>query len=70
MKTVEGRLLGGSVAGAARVFIPLWLIAAGLNMWIGVSRAGYSVADEATVFVVVFAVPALVAGLVWLLTRS
>ena len=32
-------------------------------MWIGVSRAGYSVADEAPVFLVVFGVPAAVAAL-------
>jgi hypothetical protein len=26
------------------VFIPLWLVAAGINMWIGVSKEGYTVA--------------------------
>jgi hypothetical protein len=54
----------GLVLGA-KVFLPLWLIGAGINMWMGVSKAGYSVADEAPVFVVVFAVPAAVALLVW-----
>jgi hypothetical protein len=34
-------------------------------MWIGVSRAGYSVVDEAPVFLLVFAVPAIVALLAW-----
>jgi hypothetical protein len=61
-----GRLVGGassgaSLATAAKVFIPLWLVAAAVNMWIGVSRAGYTVADEAPIFLVVFAVPAAVA---------
>jgi hypothetical protein len=65
-----GRWLGLStpaagVAMGARVFMPLWLIVAGVNMWIGVSKAGYSVADEAPIFAVVFAVPAIVAALVW-----
>jgi hypothetical protein len=32
------------MAGAARWFIPVWLIAAGVNMWVGVAKAGYSVA--------------------------
>jgi hypothetical protein len=31
----------------------------------GKERAGYSVADEAPIFLVVFAVPAAGAGLVW-----
>lgn len=65
-----GRLMGGpspaaAVATAAKVFLPLWLVAAGVNMWIGVSKAGYSVADEVPVMAVVFAVPAVAALLVW-----
>jgi hypothetical protein len=73
---VMGRLLGGpdsasSMATAARWFIPLWLVGAGVNMWIGVSKAGYSVAEEAPVFLVVFAVPVAVALLAaWRLSRG
>jgi hypothetical protein len=73
---LAGRLLGAGapVAGmatAARWFIPVWLIGAVINMWIGVARAGYSVAEEAPIFAVVFAVPAVVALLVaWGLSRS
>jgi hypothetical protein len=62
---VVGRTLGGSGAGVAtgaKVFIPLWFIGAGINMWFGVAKAGYSVADEAPIFVLVFAIPALAAG--------
>src|SRR5207244_12863962 len=60
------RWIGGptpatALATAAKVFIPIWLVAAGINMWVGVSKAGYSVAEEAPVFLVVFAVPAVVA---------
>jgi hypothetical protein len=51
-------------ANGARLFLPLWLVAAGINMWIGVTRAGYSVAEEAPIFLLVFAVPAVVALLV------
>jgi hypothetical protein len=71
-----GRSLGGATptAGlvtAAKVFVPLWLVAAGINMWLGVSKAGYSVADEAPIFLVVFAVPAAVALLVvWWVPRG
>jgi hypothetical protein len=66
-----GRLIGGpgpasGLANGARVFIPLWLVAAGINMWLGVSKAGYTVAEEAPIFLLVFAVPAVVAFLlVW-----
>jgi len=46
--------------------LPLWFIGAGINMYIGVKQAGYSVADEAPIFLVVFAVPAAIAlGLWW-----
>jgi len=70
-----GRLLSASapslgMAGAVRWFLPVWLVAASVNMWIGVSRAGYSVGEEAPIFLIVFAVPAAVALLVaWALTR-
>ena len=53
-------LVFGRAAGA-KLFLPLWLVAAGVNMWIGVARAGYSVADEAPVFLLVFGIPAAVA---------
>jgi hypothetical protein len=59
-----GRWAGGSIPTAARIFIPLWLVAAGINLWVGVTRAGYSVAEEAPIFAVVFAVPAAVALLI------
>jgi hypothetical protein len=65
-----GRWLGGpspavGVVTAVKVFVPLWLIGAGVNMWVGVSKAGYTVAEEAPYFLIVFAVPAAVALLVW-----
>lgn len=62
-----GRLIGGNAAmiTAAKIFIALWLAAAGLNMWIGVSRAGYSVAEELPIFLLIFALPAVAAGFVW-----
>jgi hypothetical protein len=59
-----GRGLHGA-ATAALVFIPLWLIGAGVNMYIGVRNAGYSVAEEAPIFLVVFAIPAAAALFAW-----
>ena len=64
-------LLVGKLAGAASLaiwalaFIPVWLLAAAGNMWFGVKRAGYTWADEFPIFLVVFAVPAVIAGLAW-----
>lgn len=67
-----GRWLGPSpVSGLAlgiKVFIPLWLLGAAINMWIGVTRAGYSVAEEAPIFAIVFAVPVAIALLLWWLS--
>jgi hypothetical protein len=53
------------VASAAKVFLALWLGAAAINMWLGVSKAGYSVAEETPTFFLVFAVPAAVDLFVW-----
>lgn len=68
-----GMFWGGArrdYAMAARVFIPIWWVVAMTNMWVGVARAGYSVADELPVLGIVFAVPALLAVLaVWRLSR-
>jgi hypothetical protein len=58
------------LATAAKVFIPLWFIGAGINMWLGVTKAGYSVAEEIPFFFLVFGVPAAVAiVLVWRLAH-
>ena len=67
---VIGRLVGGAsqsttLARAALVFIALWVVGAGINMWIGVSKAGYSVSEELPIFFVVFGVPAVVALVAW-----
>lgn len=62
-----GRIFAGTSGSAAAslVFVPLWLIGAGVNMYIGVTRAGYSVAAETPIFLLVFAVPAAAALFAW-----
>jgi hypothetical protein len=71
-----GRVVGGPVPAVgltlgAKLFIPLWLVASGVNLWVGVSKAGYTVAEEAPIFLLVFAVPATVALLlVWKFSRG
>lgn len=56
-----GKVTQLGVGRAILVFLPVWLAGAAINMWIGVTRAGYTVAQELPIFLVVFMVPALVA---------
>jgi hypothetical protein len=59
-----GRLWGHDTAGivlGARWFVPIWAVVALVNMWVGVTRAGYTVMQELPILAVVFAVPAAVA---------
>ncbi|MCZ4072077.1 hypothetical protein [Agrobacterium sp. LMR679] len=69
-----GKLWGGDVTGlamGAKAFVPLWLVVVLVNMWVGVTRAGYTVVQELPILFVVFAVPAALAILVaWQLTRG
>ena len=64
-----GRWIGGAaatvVATTIKCFIVLWLVATLVNMWVGVSKAGYSIKDEAPFALLVFAVPAIVAIVIW-----
>lgn len=68
---LAGYLLGGvsAIATAALVFLPLWLVGAGINMYLGVKQAGYSVAEEMPMFLLVFGVPAVAAVIVWWMLR-
>lgn len=64
-----GKLWGTDAAAlalAAKAFIPVWLAVSGINMWVGVSHAGYSMREELPILVIVFLVPAALAGLaIW-----
>ena len=66
---LAGRWLGDATSGtmvtSAKIFIPIWLGAALLNMWIGVARAGYSVSEELPIFLGIFAIPAAGAVFIW-----
>jgi hypothetical protein len=62
---VFGTAAPGAIANGAKYFIPLWLVAALINTWVGVTRAGYSVAQETPILLIVFSIPAAVALLIW-----
>ena len=57
------------VAGAERpawtlatvAFLVAWLAIAASNMWVGVTRAGYTWREELPIFLAIFALPAIVA---------
>ncbi len=69
-----GRLWGHDTAGialAAKAFVPVWAGLALVNMWIGVTKAGYSVMQELPILIVVMAVPIAAALLlVWQIARG
>jgi hypothetical protein len=67
------RCAGGtsaSYARAAAIFTAVWFIAAAINMWFGVAKAGYSVSEELPMFGIVFGVPALAAVVIWWKCRA
>jgi len=43
----------------------IWLGANLFNMWVGVIRDGYSVSEEFPIFLLVFAIPVVVALVIW-----
>ncbi len=60
-----------SVAVAAKAFIPLWLAMALVNLWVGVTKAGYTVMLELPIFVIVVTIPAAIAAIaVWQIARA
>jgi len=54
----------GGTTAATVLFVAVWLVVAAANMWVGVARAGYSVAAELPIFALIFGVPAAAAVLV------
>ena len=61
-----GRMVGarGAMGAATAIFCVVWFIVAGVNMWMGVTKAGYSFREELPIFLVVFLLPAIVAVVV------
>ena len=62
---VLAKLFSSNYPDAFRVatiaFVVLWLVITAANMWVGVTKAGYSVAEELPIFLMLFAVPAVIA---------
>jgi hypothetical protein len=58
-----GWLAGGAakLRLAAVCFIGLWFVVAAINLYVGVTRAGYSFMEELPIFLLIFALPSVVA---------
>lgn len=68
---ILGRLFQAEFAQARVVaralFIAAWAGLALFNLWVGVSRAGYSLAEEVPVFLLLFGLPTVAClALAWL----
>jgi hypothetical protein len=53
-----------SMTVATVAFVVIWFVVAAANMWIGVSRAGYSFQEELPIFLLIFVLPFAVATFV------
>jgi hypothetical protein len=62
---ILGKLFSANYPGGSTVatvlFVVLWLAVAITNMWVGVAKAGYTVAEELPILALIFGVPAAVA---------
>jgi hypothetical protein len=60
-----GRLFSANYPNATYTatvtFLLIWLGISIANLWVGVSKAGYTLLDELPIFLLIFAVPAVVA---------
>ena len=58
---VLAKLFSGNYPSASSVaiavFVAVWLALTGFNMWVGVSKAGYSVTEELPILLLLFGVP-------------
>ena len=65
---IFGSLVGANAQRMTLWFLPAWLICATVNLYIGVTQAGYTIAQELPILVVIFAVPAAAALIVRFMT--
>lgn len=65
-----GAWVSHSLPTALIAFIATWLLVTVVNLWVGVSKAGYAMREELPILLLVFTAPALLAGfLYWRLAR-
>jgi hypothetical protein len=64
---ILGKLFSSNFPDAIRwsvgIYIVLWLVLSGTNMWVGVAKAGYSFTEELPIMLLIFGIPAAAAVL-------
>jgi hypothetical protein len=53
----------GATYAATLIFVVVWLVISTANLWAGVAKAGYTLAEELPIFLFIFGVPAIAAML-------
>lgn len=60
-----GRLFSSNYPGAPYAatvgFVLLWLAISAANLWVGVTKAGYTLTEEFPIFLLIFLVPTAIA---------
>jgi hypothetical protein len=70
---ILGKLFSSNYSGATFaatvIFVALWLGISGVNLWVGVAKAGYSLNEEFPIFLLILGVPTIAAILLkwWIL---
>ena len=57
-------LNASSATVATLAFIAIWFVLAAVNMWLGISTAGFTFMQELPIFLLIFLLPSAVAALV------
>lgn len=52
-------LAASSMMTATIVFVVIWFIVAAVNLWVGVTKAGYTFGEELPIFLLIFLLPTL-----------
>ena len=62
---------GADYVTAAKFFIPVWVLIALTNMWVGVSKAGYTIAQELPILAIVASIPIAAAfAVIWFTAKG
>ena len=61
---LTANLSPSSATIATAAFIAIWLVLAAVNMWLGISTAGFTFMQELPIFLLIFLLPSAVAALV------
>ena len=64
MPATPNQSVVAAMSTAGKIFMTIWFVVAAVNMWIGITRAGYSFTEEFPLFLLIFLLPAAAAVLI------